>query len=706
MQVTLLDCTLRDGSYAIDYQFTAEDTAVLASGLEQAGIRTIEIGHGQGLNASNTDHGVAAATDLEYLEAARKVLKKAKLGMFFIPGIGREEDLKMAAHHGMDFVRIGTNVTEVKEAARYIDIAKSLGLQVSANLMKTYVLPPADFLKQAKLAEKYGADILVVVDSSGGMLPQDVVNYVSILKNNTDLAIGYHGHNNLGLAISNTLEAIKSGATIVDATLRGMGRSAGNAQIEILVLLLEKLGYCTGIDFYKIMDIAEKLLKPLMRVEQQGIDSIGAISGYAQFHSSFLSKIYKVSQKHNIDPRELIVKVSEIDRVNVSNELAEAIAQELEKEKKEAVDTGVLWSADVNLQRQVNYKVIPAGESARNIAKELHSLSKKSGKYSVFTIAGSPNPHKKRSTFPFIRQNALCIIGNAEVTSTEEAVEIAAGVDGLVDVILVDAEERGGKHVGMTENVRKTVKKAKVLTYKDGDSAVNAAEAFICQLVPDLTSKKVTILGDTASGCKLALKLAGQGARVSIWGKNKRRLNIVIEALNIILAHDIGDEIYADTDPIEAVQGADILIGMIPYSPIISSNLVEVMSPRGMILDVGIRTICPDAIKLGIDRGIQMYRLDMRAGLSGEITTVLETLELTGKVIGSEDYNEFKLVAGGIIGRRGDIIVDSIYQPARIIGVADGQGGLLKENEKKKYQKKLVKAESMIIEKRLQWKNY
>ena len=259
-EITILDCTLRDGSYAIDYQFTAEDTAIIAAGLEQAGFELIEIGHGLGLNASNSGKGVAAATDEEYLVAASKVLKKAKFGMFFIPGTGREEDLQMAASYGMGFVRIGTNITEVDESARYVEIAKNLGMTVSANLMKSYALPPSEFLKQAKKSEKFGTDILVVVDSAGGMLPQDVVDYVSILKKNTGIPIGYHGHNNLGLAVSNTLEAIKAGVTVVDATLRGMGRSAGNAQMEILVLLLEKLGYSTGIDVYKAMVNAERLL--------------------------------------------------------------------------------------------------------------------------------------------------------------------------------------------------------------------------------------------------------------------------------------------------------------------------------------------------------------------------------------------------------------------------------------------------------------
>jgi len=699
--ITILDCTLRDGSYAIDYQFTAEDTALIAAGSEQAGFEFIEVGHGIGMNASNCGKGVAAATDEEYLEAASRVLKKAKFGMFFIPGIGREEDLKMAASYGMGFVRIGTNITEVDESARYVEIAKNLGMTVSANLMKSYALPPSEFLKQAKKSDKFGADILVVVDSAGGMLPQDVVDYVSILKNNTDLPIGYHGHNNLGLAVSNTLEAIKAGATTVDATLRGMGRSAGNAQMEILVLLLEKLGYSTGIDVYKTMDIAERLLKPLMRSEQQGVDSIGAISGFAQFHSSFLTTIYKVAQKHNIDPRELIVKVSEIDRVHVSEELSEGIAKELEKERKEALATKYILPADLDLHKAMRPKDASAGEIARELAKEMFSLSSKSGKFSVFTIAGSPNPNKKQASFPFIRQNSLCIIGNAEIARGEEAIEIAKAVDSLVDVVLVDAEQRDVKSVGMLDKVRKVVKKSRLLTYKDSDSLVSAADAFICQVAPDLAAKKIAILGDNASGCKLALKLAEQGAEVTLWGKDIERLRKIVEGLNLLSLREFSGTIHMSADPVEASKGAIMLVGIVPYLRLITIPMLEAMQERGIVIDAGVGTIYPDAIEYGIAHGIQLYRLDMRAGLSGEITNVLETLKLTGKVIGTEDYDGIRIVAGGTLGRKGDIVVDSISQPTRVIGVADGSGGLLEEKEKEKYQEELAKAEAMLLRKRL-----
>ena len=223
--ISILECTIRDGSYLIDYQFTAEDTYIICTGLERAGFKFIEIGHGTGLRSSLAGKGVAAASDEEYLEAARTALSGslAKFGMFFIPVIGRMEDLDMAARHGMGFVRIGTNVTEIDQARQYIEKAKSLEMLVSSNLMKSYAVTIDEFVKLAKKADEFGVDIITVVDSAGGMFPEEVREYVLRLKDVTDKTIGYHGHNNLQLAVANTLEAIRCGATIVDSSLQGLG---------------------------------------------------------------------------------------------------------------------------------------------------------------------------------------------------------------------------------------------------------------------------------------------------------------------------------------------------------------------------------------------------------------------------------------------------------------------------------------------------
>jgi len=133
-----LDCTLRDGSYVIDFQFTATDTENIARVLDDAGFPYIEVGHGVGLGASEQGKNIAAATDVEYMRAAAKGVKRGKWGMFCIPGIASLEHLRVAADNGMDFVRVGTDVSEVDSSAPFIALAKKLNIEVYANFMKSY----------------------------------------------------------------------------------------------------------------------------------------------------------------------------------------------------------------------------------------------------------------------------------------------------------------------------------------------------------------------------------------------------------------------------------------------------------------------------------------------------------------------------------------------------------------------------------------
>src|SRR5215469_5981682 len=253
----ILEVTLRDGSYLIDFQFTAEDTATIASALEGVGFRWIEVGHGLGMNASQSGKGLAAATDEEYLEAAAQALKYAKWGMFFIPGIGREEDLRLAARHGMSFVRIGTNITEADQAEPYIALAKELGFIVSYNAMKSYAVSPEEFGKTVEKVHRWGADISCLVDSAGSMDPDSVAAYLQAAKIESPSPLGYHGHDNLSLAMANTLRAIEEGAVLVDSSLQGMGRSAGNAVTEVLVAILQRRGSLSHIDLKATMDVGQ-----------------------------------------------------------------------------------------------------------------------------------------------------------------------------------------------------------------------------------------------------------------------------------------------------------------------------------------------------------------------------------------------------------------------------------------------------------------
>lgn len=327
-QPELLECTLRDGSYAIDFQFTARDTETICTALDAAGFKFIEIGHGFGLGASSEKFGIAAASDRDYLMAAARGCRKAKFGAFFIPGVGKADDIRLAADCGMGFIRIGTNVSRHQEAAEFIRLAKNLGMMVAYNAMKSYASAPTVVSAAFKAAETNGADVVYIVDSAGCMLPSEVSAYVGNALSAVKIPVGFHGHDNLSMAAANSIAAIDSGATYVDSTLQGMGRSGGNAQTEVMLVLLEKLGYSLAIDLQATINCSTHSILPIMPRES-GITELDMTLGQAMFHSSYLPLIMEAAAHYNISTRPLILEVSKAEKENPTRDLVFQIAKQI-----------------------------------------------------------------------------------------------------------------------------------------------------------------------------------------------------------------------------------------------------------------------------------------------------------------------------------------------------------------------------------------
>jgi len=330
----ILETTLRDGSYAIDYRFSARDTKYIARCLDDIGFEYIEVGPGIGFNAVNHCNTPPSATDREYIEAARSVVTRNKLSYFFIPGIGRKDDLYMASDLGLDMVRIGTNITEYSSQFEYIELCKNLGMETSSNLMKSYAVPAREFGKITSECSRAGSDYIYLVDSAGGMLPEEVKEYlISARETCPGIRLGFHGHNNLGLAMANTLVAIESGVELVDSSLRGMGRSSGNTQTEKLLYILKRLGRETEYDMDLVYTLSEEKILPLIINKHEA--AIDHIYGYAKFHSSFTPQIFEISSKHNIDPLDLIIEYSKIDILGIDPEKLEHVAKQLINKKNQ-----------------------------------------------------------------------------------------------------------------------------------------------------------------------------------------------------------------------------------------------------------------------------------------------------------------------------------------------------------------------------------
>jgi 4-hydroxy 2-oxovalerate aldolase len=327
-KIRIMDTTLRDGSHSVRHQYSADHVAKITAALAKARIDTIEVTHGDGLGGSSIQYGFGKLSDREILQAAKPLLGESKLAVLLLPGIGIKEDLEMAYHEGARVARIATHVTEADISAQHIDLAKKIGMEVVGFLMLAHMAEPQKVLEQAKLMESYGADVVYVVDSAGAMVPDHVRSRVSLLASHLKIKTGFHAHNNLGLAIGNTLAAIEEGADVVDGSLAGMGAGAGNTPTEVLVAVLDKLGYETGIDLYAIMDAAEDVVRPLMQ-RPQVIDKAALSLGYAGVYSSFLLHTARAAEKYQLDPRDILIELGKRKVVGGQEDMIVDLALEL-----------------------------------------------------------------------------------------------------------------------------------------------------------------------------------------------------------------------------------------------------------------------------------------------------------------------------------------------------------------------------------------
>ena len=343
--VEILDCTIRDGSYVINGAWTHDDVSNIVRELSAAGFRYIEVGNGIGLGAHRKKVS-SICSDAEYVLAAAANKGKAKIGVFFIPGTGNVQDIEDFHANGGDFIRIGTNVSDSDDAEEYIQFAKKLGLEVGYNFMKSYTVPPYELCLRASRVERFGADCISLVDSAGGMMPKEVACYVSRMRECLEVKVGFHGHNNLLMANANSLAAIENGADVVDTTLMGMGRGAGNAQSETMLVLLKKAGFRVEIDALKVSKISEKYILPKTS-KLKGSDGLELVLGYALFHDSYLKLIDTYAEKHKIDYQDLIVEVSNINKENPSEQLIANVAQQLAEKRKVKVFFPKFYHKDV-----------------------------------------------------------------------------------------------------------------------------------------------------------------------------------------------------------------------------------------------------------------------------------------------------------------------------------------------------------------------
>ena len=319
----ILDCTLRDGGNVVGKGFDAEYTEMMVRGLLDNGIETIEMGNCTGIGSYEKSGSIAPCTDLEYLKVVEPYVSRGKIGMFMLAKNAEDKYIRMAAEHGLSFLRVGANAGDGKGSLEAIKKVKAVGLECKYSLMKAYVLSAKELAEEAKMLADCGLDEITIMDSAGTMFPDEVSEYVSEMVNTVSIPVGFHGHNNLGLSVGNALAAEKAGASVLDGGLIGMARSAGNCPTELLVAVLQRQGKMMDINMYGLLEFLDNELVPAMKKYdyRPTVTPNDLVYGYAGCHSSYSKMLEETAKKENVSLYKLIVGVSSVNRKNPDQEL-------------------------------------------------------------------------------------------------------------------------------------------------------------------------------------------------------------------------------------------------------------------------------------------------------------------------------------------------------------------------------------------------
>ncbi len=334
IKIKVHDMSLRDGMHPKRHQITIDQMKTIATGMDEAGVPLIEVTHGDGLGGASVNYGFAAATDEQYLRAVIPLMKQAKVSALLLPGIGTVDHLRMAADCGVTTIRVATHCTEADVSEQHINLGRKMGLDTVGFLMMAHMIEPELLLEQALLMESYGANCIYATDSAGYMLPDDVTARIGLLREKLkpETEIGFHGHHNLSMGVANSIAAVAAGARRIDCACGGMGAGAGNTPMEVFVAVCNRMGIETGVDVFKISDVAEDLVTPILDFPVR-IDRNSLTLGYAGVYSSFLLFARRAEAKYGVSAREILLELGRRKMVGGQEDMIEDTAITMARER-------------------------------------------------------------------------------------------------------------------------------------------------------------------------------------------------------------------------------------------------------------------------------------------------------------------------------------------------------------------------------------
>ena len=277
----ILDCTIRDGGLVNNWDFTPEFVSEMYTGLNAAGIEYMEIGYKNSPKLLKGDAGPWRFLNDSYIKEV--IPNKGRTKLSALVDIGRvdEADILPRDQSPLDLIRVACYISDVGKG---IDLAQKFtdkGYETSLNIMALSHVLEKDLVDALKEINKSSIDIVYIVDSYGSILPNNIGYLVNLFRQHLpEKKLGVHTHNNMQLALANTLEAVNHGVAFLDSSVYGMGRAAGNCHTELLVATLKNKHY----EMRPIIDLIERHLVPIRNKWEWGYNIPYALSGILNEH--------------------------------------------------------------------------------------------------------------------------------------------------------------------------------------------------------------------------------------------------------------------------------------------------------------------------------------------------------------------------------------------------------------------------------------
>ena len=243
IDVRLTDTSLRDGSHAKAHQFKEEHVKSVVTALDDTGMPVIEVTHGDGLGGSSFNYGFSKVDEMVLIKTAIESAKTSKIAALMLPGLGTKDDIVKFKDLGGSIIRVATHCTEADISEQHFGLAREIGLETVGFLMMAHTVSPEKLAEQARIMADAGCQCVYVVDSAGALILEQTTDRVSalVIELGNDAQVGFHGHQNLGIAIANSVCAVRAGAVQIDGSTRSFGAGAGNTPLEAFIAICEKL---------------------------------------------------------------------------------------------------------------------------------------------------------------------------------------------------------------------------------------------------------------------------------------------------------------------------------------------------------------------------------------------------------------------------------------------------------------------------------